>query len=39
MNAFRPDELENELHHTGFHHVQCHHNKGIWLIMSAIKAG
>ena len=37
MNAFRPDELELRLNHTGFAEVKPHHAKGIWLVMSAIK--
>jgi SAM-dependent methyltransferase len=39
MNAFRPDDLANELQKVGFDRVQCHHAKGIWLVMSATKAG
>jgi ubiquinone/menaquinone biosynthesis C-methylase UbiE len=37
MSAFRPDELELRLNHTGFAKVKCHHARGIWLVMSAIK--
>ena len=38
MNAFRPDEMMGELQAAGFDRVECHHAKGIWLIMSATKA-
>lgn len=37
MNAFRPDELELRLNQAGFEEVKCHHAKGIWLVMGAIK--
>lgn len=35
--AFQPDELESQFHQVGLYDVQCHHAKGIWLIMSAKK--
>jgi len=38
MNAFRPDELEVVFNQAGLTNVECHHAKGIWLIMSATKA-
>lgn len=38
MNAFQPDELAEELLKAGFDLVRCHHAKGIWLVMSAMKA-
>ena len=37
MNAFRPDELELQFAQAGLGEVECHHAKGVWLIMSAIK--
>ena len=39
MNAFRPDQVANELQKVGFDRIHCHHAKGIWLVMSATKAG
>ncbi len=37
MNAFRPDELESQFTQAGLGDVECHHAKGVWLIMSATK--
>ncbi len=37
VTAFCPDELELHFHRAGLNNVQCHHAKGIWLIMSATK--
>lgn len=37
MNAFRPDELELQITQAGLGAVECHHAKGIWLIMSATR--
>ncbi len=37
MNAFRPDELELQITQVGFREIRCHHAKGIWLVMSAVK--
>ncbi len=37
VTAFRPDELELHFRRAGLYDVQCHHAKGIWLIMSADK--
>ena len=37
INAFRPAELEQRLNQAGLEEVKCHHAKGIWLVMSAVK--
>ncbi len=37
LNSFLPDELESLFKQAGLHDVKCHHAKGIWLIMSAVK--
>lgn len=39
IDAFCPDELGSRLQDAGFGHVQCHHAKRVWLIMSARKNG
>jgi len=37
INAFHPDELELQFAEAGLGHAECHHAKGVWLIMSAAK--
>jgi hypothetical protein len=37
VDSFRPDELELHLKHAGIQGVECHHAKGIGLLMSAPK--
>lgn len=37
VTAFRPDELESHFRRVGLYDVQCHHAKGMWLIMSGTK--
>ena len=37
VDSFRPDELELHLKHVGLQDIECHHAKGIGLIMSAPK--
>lgn len=37
MDAFLPEQLEAMLQSAGFSDVNCHHAKGVWLIMSATK--
>ncbi len=37
MDAFLPEQLEARLQSAGFSDVNCHHSKGVWLIMSGSK--
>lgn len=37
IDAFRPDELALQFTQAGLGDIECHHAKGIWLIMSATR--
>ncbi len=37
LNSFLPAELESLFKQAGLNNVKCHHAKGVWLIMSAVK--
>ncbi len=37
VDSYRFEELEELLRNAGFVNVECHHNKGVWLIVSVVK--
>ena len=37
VDSYRFEELEELLRNAGFVKVECHHNKGVWLIVSVVK--
>jgi len=37
VDSYRFEELEEMLKNAGFVKVKCHHNKGLWLIVSVVK--
>lgn len=39
LHAFRPEDLEARLRRAGFTDVECLHERGIWLVMSATRDG